>query len=301
MFFKQTKLPVWLLLILAPLLWSGNVFIGSALKNTIPPFTLAFYRWLWVVILLSPFVLKSLLTQLAIIKANFVKILLLSFFSVSCYSSLLYMALHHTDVINAGMINAIVPMMILFLSSVIGLEGLDLKKILAGVISLFGVSIIILKGHLFSVENVHFNRGDLLVLGACLCWAVYSVLLHLFKIKLSPFVFLYTTACIGSVLLFPFSLHEMIQANNYFLTDHSLGALLYIALFTSILGYTCWNQGVKRIGSSKSAVYYNLLAPFSAMWGILFLHESLRWYHLMGFACIFFSILFVRAKAQQKD
>lgn len=122
------KFPIWLLLILAPLFWSGNFFVGAALKAAIPPFTLAFYRWLLVVILMFPFVYKSFMSQFAIIKFNFIKIAILSFLSITCYTSLLYLALHSTEVISAGVINAIIPMMIVFFGILIGTDQFDLKK-----------------------------------------------------------------------------------------------------------------------------------------------------------------------------
>src|SRR5215472_11618889 len=35
----------YLLLVLAPLFWSGNFIVGRAVRDTVPPVALAFWRW----------------------------------------------------------------------------------------------------------------------------------------------------------------------------------------------------------------------------------------------------------------
>lgn len=39
------KIPPYVLLMLATLLWGGNFVIGRAVSGDIPPLTLAFLRW----------------------------------------------------------------------------------------------------------------------------------------------------------------------------------------------------------------------------------------------------------------
>ena len=43
------------LLALANLFWAGNWVIGRALRDSLDPLTLNFYRWLIVVLVLAPF------------------------------------------------------------------------------------------------------------------------------------------------------------------------------------------------------------------------------------------------------
>lgn len=288
------SLPAWLLLTLAPLFWSGNFFAGAVLKDSLPPFIIAFSRWSLVILLLTPFLFRQLKKEWPIIKANLHKVILLSFLSVTVYTGLIYLALHQTTVISAGMINATIPMMILCLSIVFKQDHINLGKILAMFCSFLGVLIIVFKGGYEGSLSEIFNPGDIVVLLACGSWALYSVLLKIFKLTISPFVFLYITAVFGTLLLIPFAWHEFSRLNGLpFNNVKLLCGLLYMAIFASILAFTCWNQGVKKIGPAKAGVYFNLLALFSAMWAILFLHDSVAWYHIVGAIMIFGSILYI--------
>ena len=55
---KNTK--AYIMLILATLFWAGNFTIGKfAFTENIPPYSLAFFRWTLVWIILAPFTYKA--------------------------------------------------------------------------------------------------------------------------------------------------------------------------------------------------------------------------------------------------
>ena len=56
------NLKAYLMLVLATLFWAGNFNVGKvAFIENIPPFSLAFFRWLLVWIILLPFTFKEIL------------------------------------------------------------------------------------------------------------------------------------------------------------------------------------------------------------------------------------------------
>ena len=56
------------LAVLATLIWSGNFVIARGVIKTIPPVTLAFYRWLLATIIILPFAWKYFTSELKIVK-----------------------------------------------------------------------------------------------------------------------------------------------------------------------------------------------------------------------------------------
>ena len=56
--------------ILATALWSGNFIVARGLNESVPPISLAFYRWLVAIIIFLPFAIKPLLSQIDVIKKN---------------------------------------------------------------------------------------------------------------------------------------------------------------------------------------------------------------------------------------
>ena len=87
------------MLVCATLFWAGNFNIGKfAFIENIPPFSLAFLRWLLVWIILMPFTYKEIYNLKKTIFKNFKLLFLLGMSSVFLYSALTYKALNYTQV-----------------------------------------------------------------------------------------------------------------------------------------------------------------------------------------------------------
>jgi len=62
----------------------------------------------------------------------------------------------------------------------------------------------------------------------------------------------------------------------------TIPALLYIAIFPSIISYLVWNYGMKQLGAAVGGQYIHLMPLFGAIMAVLFLHESIELYHIAG-------------------
>ena len=105
---KTTK--AYLMLVLATLFWAGNFVVGKiAFIENVPPFSLTFFRWLLVWVILIPFTYKEFFKLRRVILDNFLLLLLLGLTSVGLFNSFIYNALNFTQVINASLFNAVIP------------------------------------------------------------------------------------------------------------------------------------------------------------------------------------------------
>ena len=84
----------------------------------IPPFSLTFYRWLIVTILLTPFIVKTNIQSWRIIKKQLPLLTILALTGISLYTSLVYFALTKTTVVNAVLINSLVPAVVIIISAI---------------------------------------------------------------------------------------------------------------------------------------------------------------------------------------
>lgn len=300
--FQPTDSNATLLLILAPLFWAGNFILGRILHNSIPPFAFAFYRWLLVIIFLAPFILPNYKSYWHEVKKHFFHILGLSFFSVFIYTSFLYWGLRYTTVVNASLLNAIVPILILFFSFLFLKERINFKKICAIVLSFLGATIVITKGNFYSeLQALSFNKGDLLIVCAVMAWAIFSVWYKAYPGKLPAFVFLFTTAILGDALLLPAYLYEIHLGYHLILSVKSIAGILYAAFFSSIIAFSCWNKGVKILGPSDAGYFFNLLPIFSILLAIIFINESIHTYQVIGTTLVFFGILMTRHNGKKRN
>ena len=110
-------------LTLAALFWSGNFIVGKfATLFEVPPLTLNFLRWVMVWFILIPFTIKEILAKRDYIKNNFFTIGLMGILSISTFNSVVYFALNFTQVINAVLMLAAIPPMIIIFSSVMQIK-----------------------------------------------------------------------------------------------------------------------------------------------------------------------------------
>ena len=71
----------------------------------------------------------------------------------------------------------------------------------------------------------------------------------------------------------------------------SIGSIVYVALFASILAYIFWNKAIQIVGANKTGIFIHLMPVFSIILAIIFLDEKLRGYHIKGTILIFSGIL----------
>ena len=71
-----------------------------------------------------------------------------------------------------------IPVWIIFISSIMGIEKTNLYQIIGVILSLIGVIAIITKKIDFElIKNLSFNKGDISMTVAMFSWAIFSILL----------------------------------------------------------------------------------------------------------------------------
>ncbi|HGZ71328.1 MAG TPA: EamA family transporter, partial [Nitratifractor sp.] len=224
----------YFLVTLCVLFWSGNFIIGRYIKDNITPLELAFFRWLFVFLMISPILLLRHKKIYNSLKQNFKILLLLAALGITGFNTILYFGLTATTSTNALIINSTVPILILLLSFVILKQKITPHQTIGILLSTFGVVFLILKADINNLFLLEFNKGDLLILTAAFTWALYSVLVKLKPKDLNDIEYFATIVTIGLLLLLPFYLyqgykieHELqILTNNY-------PVFLYVSLFPS--------------------------------------------------------------------
>src|SRR5882672_2018642 len=117
-----SRLTAILLLVLANLLWSGNWVAGRALRDAFDPVTLNFLRWAVAVAVLAPFALPLLRGKWGEVRRHAPILLVLAFFGVALFQSLVYLGLSTTTAVNALLLNSSMPMFMILCSWLIERE-----------------------------------------------------------------------------------------------------------------------------------------------------------------------------------
>jgi drug/metabolite transporter (DMT)-like permease len=219
------------------------------------------------------------------IKSGLPILLLLSAIGIAAFNSLLYSGLQWTTAINSFLLQAMMPVFIVWLSFLLFKEKVTFRQIVGLVICLAGAIIIITNGDMALLVRLSFNPGDIYIFIAVVFYAGYSVLLRK-RPPIHELSFMAVTFGLGTLLLLPLYLWETFAGRPIEFNRTSLMAVGYVALFPSIVSYFCFNRGIALVGANRGGMFLYLMPVFGSVLAIIFLDEALRWYHLAGIALI---------------
>ena len=297
---RNSRLGIYLLLVLPPLFWAGNTVLARGIADIIPPVAMSFWRWTIALLILLPFTWKQTLNDWPEIKKHWKIISLLGLFGIASFNTLLYTAAHSTTAINIALTQSVMPVIIVSISFVLFRDRITRIQIFAIILCTLGAGYIVIHGDWHRLLQLEFVIGDLIMLLAVSLYALYSVLLRK-RPDIKPMSFLTTTFAVGVVLLLPLYLWERQTAAPLELTQPVILSLLYVSLCPSILAYLFWNQGIHEIGANQAGLYINLIPLFASLLAVLFLDERFQSYHFVGIILItsgllLFNLRFLRSR-----
>ena len=284
-------------LVCATLFWAGNFIVGkTASINEIPPISLNFYRWLVAWLILLPFTFRELIKKKNYILNNIGLFIVLGITAVTIFNSALFYSLKFTQVISGVLMISTVPVMIIFISSLLKIEKTNFFQIIGVGLSLTGVLFIITKADIGLLKNLDFNRGDLIMIIAMLSWATYSALLKKKKYELSQISLLQVVISFGVMFLIPLYFIDMNMGNSIKLEKPFFLTLTYVVLFPGLASFFFWIKGVALIGANRSGVFLHLMPIFGAVMAMVIFDEKFMFYHLLGAAFILMGIILSNRK-----
>ncbi|MGE5471487.1 MAG: DMT family transporter [Bacteroidota bacterium] len=280
----------YLLLILTVLFWSGNMVVGRGIRADVPPLALAFWRWTIALLLVLPLAWPHIRTQWPLLRQGWKTILVLGLLGVGGYNTFAYIALQYTTATNAALLNSFVPIATIAISW--AFLGKHLRRIegIGVLISLGGALTIVSRGDFHVLTHLNLNVGDVWMLGAVLVWAIYTVGLAWRPAGVHPMLMLAAMTAVGLLALAPAYAWEITQGRSITLNPAAFGALAYVGIFPSFLGYIFYNRGVAEVGANKASLFIHLMPVFGTLLSALFLGEVPAWYHYLGIALIFSGI-----------
>ncbi|CAH0180158.1 hypothetical protein SRABI26_01413 [Arthrobacter sp. Bi26] len=262
MYIQAVKSPLYL--VLATLFWSGNYVVGQAAVASMTPLELTFWRWSLAAVpllLLAHFVEKP---DWRAVLRRWPVLLALSVLGMSGYTLLLYSALGYTSAMNASLITAANPALIVVMAIVLLGERTTRLGWLGICLGLLGVLLVLTQGELARVFSLSINTGELLMTGAIIVWGFYTIIAR--RLKVPAISATAVQVAIATVTLAPFALAMNVQFPD---TAGEGWSLAYIALFPSLGSYLLWNLALRTTPPGTAGNYLNLMVVFTAIITVL--------------------------------
>ncbi len=279
----------WLLLVLTMFMWGANAPVIRIAATEISPMTIVCLRWAMVgfaVLLFRPPSLAQDWQQAKRRPFFIAGMALLMTFS----NAAIFIGGKYTTGINLSILQGAGPVCVmagawLWFGTKIGpvrLAGL--------LVSTAGVLLLATQGNLLELGAVNLNKGDLLMLTSVGLYTLYVLALR--NRPAMPNYSFFCFIALGSFLIsLPMLLLEFSLGMTFWPTWKGLLALLYVAVFTSMLGQIFFMRAVELVGPGRAAQFQNLAPVIGSVLSVLILGEEFAFYHILALVFVTSGIL----------
>lgn len=209
-------------------------------------------------------------------------------------------ALAHTQAGNVAFVVCTAPLFTAILSILYSRYGKDrfarsLEKVRLGW-PLFGGTLLALAGMalmVFEGRKVELSaKGDLLAIGAALCWAVYSIFMGQMTREYGTLTATRKVFFYGLVTILPF-LGGCGESFSPAVLGQSAvwGNLLFLGLVASLLCFLLWNIVIDKVGNITSTNYVYLNPIFTLLSAMALLGERMTPLAALGSAAILVGVI----------
>ena len=269
---------IYFLMVIAALVWSGAFIAGKFAVPYVPAFTLTFLRFLIASIVLYP-VMKLYNRShpednFRLTKKYIPLFLFNGIVGMAGYHVLFFTALKYTTAINSSIIGAMNPIVTTIIAAIFIRQKTPPMQTAGILLSFIGVVLTITGGNLSILASFDFNRGDMFMAAAVICWASYAVMSRVKGADVPPLALTFYSFVFCTIALVPFVIWEHPWALEK-IPASAILSIVFMAVFSSVIGYMLQQIAIKKIGASKSSIFVNLVPVFSIILSVTILGEEL--------------------------
>ncbi|QHO73329.1 EamA family transporter [Bradyrhizobium sp. CCBAU 051011] len=258
----------------------SNMILARGVAGSVPPFSIAFFRWSIVALGLLPAIVMALRERPGVLQGQTLGIAAAGFLGMFVCGGPVYLAGVTTSAINLALIMALAPLAVLLFSFMSGQEPIHRSQIIGMLLSLAGAALIITKGQ--AAVGAGVVTGDLLALMAMLGWAGYTLLQNRVGSGVSFLARIGLFAAAGALFSLPFAIHEMWTAPAAAFNGRAALVYLFAGLVPGLFAYSAYAYLGAKFGAVSTSLSLYLGPIVSAVLSILFLGEAPTMIHLIG-------------------
>lgn len=161
-------------------------------------------------------------------------------------------------------------------------EPVSRVQVVGSLLAFLGMAVVVLNGRIV----LHLSPlGDMLAFSACLCWAVYSILM---KPALERYSTVFITRKVffyGLLTMIPYYLLRPEEADPAVFQTFNFSILFnifFLGIIASLICFLVWNWVIRQLGTvvATNWVYFNPLTTIVFAWWIL--NEQITLWFLLG-------------------
>jgi drug/metabolite transporter (DMT)-like permease len=290
-----------LLLVLVPACFALNPVIGRALVDQFGPAVLSVTRWglsaTLAIALLA--VWRADTERWQAPPALIIRIGLLGILGMGFCAFAAYEAARTTQATNIALVYGCTSAFVAAWEIAAGRQRATAMLGLGIAACLFGVVLILTRGHPGVLQGWTLTPGDLWAAAGMLAFAVYTVMLRRVPVLLTSLAQFTVMSVATSLALLPLAGAEIAAGGVPPLHAHTLPWIAALVLLTGIGAYLGYNVSIKRNGPVLTSASICLTPVYASVQAVLLIGEKLAWYHGVALALVVAGLLLVnRAQAR---
>ncbi|MFO1401945.1 MAG: EamA family transporter [Steroidobacteraceae bacterium] len=292
----RTRALAYLQLLGTILAWAATFHFGKYAVGLMPPLAASLWRFVLAAAVLLPVMLWQEPLAWAALRRNAWPLLVMGAVGIFGFNVGMFYGLQRTSALNAALIGALNPAMIVVLAAILHREPVGGRRLGGLLLGVAGVLVVVTRGSWQALRGLQFSHGDLMLLGGSFCWAVYSVVPRLYIRGLGALQMAGVSIVVGLATMLAFALLAVPEA----LMLPPLAAwpsLAFMGVFGAALAYIWWNHGIVRVGPQRAAAFLNLIPVATAAMGLA-LGQGVGAAHVAGAALVIAGVLLASSAAR---
>jgi drug/metabolite transporter (DMT)-like permease len=282
-------------MLLVVIIWGANFSIVKWSLSQIPPLAFTALRFTFAAVLLL-IVLRVREGTVRLPQDKVWRVLLFGFIGNTIYQVLFINGLAITTAANTALLIATTPVLVLLLGSLLRIEPLTRNTVAGIALAFIGMALVM------AARGAGLNEqtltGDLLALASAVCWSIYTLGVRSLGAELSPLRITAWTMVAGVPGLLVIGAGQLANTNWIAVDERGWGGLAYATLLALVVAYLLWNTSVRRVGSSRTAVYACATPLVATVVAWYVLGEAFKPLQGFGAALIVGGVLLTRKRAK---
>lgn len=204
-------------------------------------------------------------------------------------------ALEFTTASEAGVMVAVLPLLVAILAGVVLGEKIAKYHWIGLMLTIPGIVWLTVAGAP-SETAPNPLLGNSLELGAMVTAAVYTVTLRFLSSRYSVLLLTAVQAFMGALFFVPLVL--IFDFKPIIWHSEAAWSVIYLGSVVTLVAYGLYNHGIKVLNASQATMFTNLIPVFTLVMAFLFLDERINWQQMLAVVAIFGGVLVSQIKAK---
>jgi len=259
-------------------IWGGMYVVSKIVLDIIPPFTLVTLRLILGAVTLA--IVLALRGFPKLTPKQFWQVIGVGFVGYGVSLCLQFVGTKMSTAANGSLVTSATPAFVLLFAWMLLGEQITWRRLLALFLATLGVVAVI--DPRSAQLNPELFIGNMILIGAAITWALYSVLVR--KVTRDTDVLMFSMLAFlgGLPISLPAGAWELSTVGMGEITMGVVGGVLFIGIISTALAMVLWNTAFNTVDASLASLTFFAQPIVGTLLGWAFLHEKITPLFLLG-------------------